>query len=230
LGYPADIARNTNEEALEKYVFFSILRHPMKRALAGFHQVEVFLMMNWYGAQIDKIGLKWWNQSCIDLSDATWVNTDTDHLCLGSEPQSDDMTRIGRLVAFLDDIVTFGFHDQHVMPMTYQISVNPLFTKLKTEWKPRFFDIDSLNDVIGNLSKAVGVTYSKSSPTMKRDDFPWVVRWEELTKWASLESNDTNGNRSILAKSAIRKLCTLYQNDVNCLPYNVPECEESWAL
>ena len=58
LKYASDNAQslqidNMNEESLDRYHFLSVLRHPIERALAGIHQVEVFWMMNWIDPVID---------------------------------------------------------------------------------------------------------------------------------------------------------------------------------
>ena len=46
----------------------------------------------------------------------------------------------------------------------------------------------------------------------------WIVKWNELVEMTA------NGN--VQAKSALMKLCSLYCNDVSCLPYDIPECKE----
>ena len=45
----------------------------------------------------------------------------------------------------------------------------------------------------------------------------WAFRWKELVALVPQYK---------LAKLAVEKLCRLYRQDVECLPYDVPECRE----
>eukprot|EP00957_Ditylum_brightwellii_P073701 5600675-Ditylum_brightwellii.AAC.1 len=47
---------------LNQYSFYCFIQHLMEQFLAGFHQIEIFLHMNWISGPINKLGLSWWNK------------------------------------------------------------------------------------------------------------------------------------------------------------------------
>jgi len=223
--------------------FMATIRHPMDRILAGYHQVEVFLRMDWFGDTIEKFDLKWWNRYCI-VETEEWKERDVRHRCTSVERKSDDVTRLKRYHAFLDDIRTIGFYDHHIMPMTYQMQITHHVVVSRNIY---YFDTKSIPAVLGNISSIILDDNNKPHNTnnvvkMKRQDSnPWVIRWKELQSWAATSerdknsdtttdttSNDNNNNSNdevmVLAKGAIQKMCNLYKNDIDCLPYDVPEC------
>uniref|UniRef100_A0A7S2WEI2 Sulfotransferase family protein n=1 Tax=Eucampia antarctica TaxID=49252 RepID=A0A7S2WEI2_9STRA len=217
---------------MDQYAFYSFVRHPMERFLAGFHQIEIFWRMNWIAGKIDKLGLLWWNTSCILSSE--YEELDSHHPCTGSEPKSDVITRLGRLNSFLDDIESVGYFDQHIIPITYQLSVSPLITELSEKAQPQFFDIESMDDVSDTLATVTGYTmqkkdeYRKMVRTKDQDDkMTWIIFWSELTELATSGQGLKNAiNREAKsAQNAIEKMCYLYENDVKCLPYDIPECK-----
>jgi len=230
-------------ENLGQYTFFGFVRHPMERFLAGFHQVEVFWTMEWFNGDIKRHGLQWWNQSCLPMPTnltkgkgkrrKSWHQKNRTktavrlHPCTGSEIRNDDATRLGRLNAFLDDIATVGYFDKHIMPITYQLSINRAFTESSEEFQPLVFDIKSMNDVIDFIAKQETgdvLRNGDKNTNMKRkgdERQPWVIKWSELKEMAS-----SGGDREAqLAQNAIEKMCSLYETDVRCLPYDVPECK-----
>jgi hypothetical protein len=226
--------------SLENYAFFAFVRHPMSRFLAGFHQIEVFWRMNWISGLIDEKGLQWWNKFCISTPSGGYLEKDDKHLCTGSDPQSDGVTRLGRLSAFLDDIDRVGYFDQHIMPISYQLSISALSTELSLELHPRYFDIESMDDLSDVIATAImghpledsDKTHQMSRPKKAGDNekMPWVISWSELTIIASSTVGgeedivETRKEQQLLAQTIIKKMCRLYENDVECLPYDIPQC------
>ena len=97
--------------------------------------------------------------------------------------------------------------------MSYLISSNEFHSRAK------YFDIkhvDRLTEIVALSAGKEGKRHS----SMKRGDsgqgMDWVLRWDELVTLSRSEE---------LARLAIEKLCHLYQTDVTCLPYDVPECD-----
>ena len=228
--------------SLENYAFFAFVRHPMSRFLAGFHQIEVFWRMNWISGLIDEFDLQWWNKFCISTPPGGYLERDDKHLCTGSDPQSDVVTRLGRLNVFLDDIDRVGYFDQHIMPISYQLSISALSTELSLELQPRYFDLgsmDDLSDVIATVIMGHPLEGSdkyrqmsrpkKAGDSSSNEKMPWAISWSELTMIASSTGGEEDiveirKEEQLLAQKIIKKMCRLYENDVECLPYDIPEC------
>lgn len=208
----APVASDLSTIDFDQYQFLSVVRHPMHHALAGYHQVEVFWIMNWITKLIDEKHLTWWNTTCLN---STWgSDKKADRPCKGTKPLTTITTRLERLNAFLDELLEKGFWDQHIAPITYIISVS--------QFKERavYFDIQSITNLTAAMKRGVDKDPAKPFVYMERGDgiaagMDWQVRWNELVEWSS---------KYDLATRAIEKLCHLYRNDVDCLPYNVPEC------
>lgn len=231
-----EMAPSEVREPLGHYTFYAFVRHPLKRFLAGFHQIEVFWRMGWFDPYINKFHLQWWNKSCTLQTDSCKWTVKSKHQCTGSDPNQDLVTRLGRLHAFMDDIARVGFFDQHVMPISYQFSVNTLFANLKSKETqlPVIFDIASMNQVHDSLSELVrGRNLSKQEKIvqMSRNNagnsmdpsMPWVVTWAELTTIVTSMQHPDHEVAS--AKTAIERMCRMFQNDIQCLPYDIPECQ-----
>jgi len=212
-GPSLNVEQNSMEEIIARYDFLSVLRHPMERALAGFHQVEIFWLMNWIDIPIDKFGLSWFNKTCLN---STWGSekkkAERKYQCKGDEPKTTTQRRLRRLNDFLDEIEKKGFWDQHITPMSYIIASN------KFHHHARYFDIQHID----NLTDIIATSAGKPKETfglMKRGNYrgaDWIVKWKELV---------TLSTDYELARLAVGKLCRLYRNDITCLPYNVPECD-----
>lgn len=205
-----------SEESLNRYHFISVLRHPLERALAGFHQVELFWNKNWINHTIHKKQLRWWNKTCLNSTWTPLTKVIQYNPCRGSDPKTTTERRLKRLNDFLDEIEEKGFWDQHVMPMTYLIATN------RARQRARYFDIKYVNTLTTILAQSAGKEQFFEFLYMQRggmnNGMDWVIRWKELVDLAP---------KFELANSAIEKLCHLYQNDVACLPYDVPECKSS---
>lgn len=200
-----------SEEELRHYDFFSVLRHPMERALAGIHQVEIFWIMNWISGPIEEYNLTWWDKTCLN---STWgENTIRKHPCKGSPRETTTERRLQRLNDLLDEVEEKGFWDQHIAPMTYLIATD------KFSMRSSFFDIAYVNNLTSIIAQNAGKKVKYPETKMKRGDpssgQDWVFKWKDLV---------TLMPHHELAKSAVAKLCNLYQNDVKCLTYDVPEC------
>ena len=202
------------EKELDQYKFISVLRHPLERALAGFHQVEVFYQKKWINRTINERQLQWWNKTCLN---STWEGQSNvqPHACLGSHRKTTTERRLQRLNDFLNEIVEKGFWDQHVTPMTYLIASNR-FHKRTT-----YFDIKHLNVLVDIILKSAGkkeydIVFHEQKRGGIENGQDWVIKWDELVELApKFES----------AQLAIGKLCRMYQSDVDCLPYDVQECK-----
>ena len=208
-----NIEANANEEIFDQYEFLSVLRHPMDRALAGVHQIEIFWLMNWIDGPITRFGLSWWNTTCLNSTYASEIKAKGKYQCMGTKPQSSTTQRLRRLNDFLEEVEEKGYWDQHITPMSYLISSNKFHSRAK------YFDIkhvDRLTEIVALSAGKEGKRHS----SMKRGDsgqgMDWVLRWDELVTLSRSEE---------LARLAIEKLCHLYQTDVTCLPYDVPECD-----
>jgi len=227
-----DILKPDNWGPFDQYNFYTFIRNPVERFLAGFHQIEVFWRMNWFSSNIDKFELQWWNQSCGAKGNSSYEVLDKKHLCTGSEPQLNVAVRIGRLNAFLDDIARVGYFDQHIMPITYQFFSNPLFQEKSQDLHPSIFDVHSMDELGDSLSAVIRghklsqrekFRYVERNKIVGMDDaMPWVMSWKELKKVASEKDNNAEAR---LAKAVIEKICILYEHDVRCLPYDIPECK-----
>ena len=231
----------------DNYDYYAFVRHPLQRFLAGFHQVEVFWRMNWFDATIKKFDLQFWDKFCTLQEGSKFTVLSKSYQCTGSEPKQDILTRLGRLHAFMDDIDRVGFFDQHIMPISYQLKINVLYKELKTEeTQPVVFDIASMtgvHDSLMNIVQGRNLTAGEKFVKMNRNKsnsmnplMPWVVSLDELTTIANSMHNQTDvaatddllvvRNQEInLAKDIIEKMCRLFENDVRCLPYDIPECQ-----
>ena len=202
--------QDLNDEELGRYTFFSVIRHPLERALAGVHQVEVFWIMGWIDGPIREMNLAWWNKTCLN---STWGDARM-RPCAGSRKETTTERRLQRLNDFLDEIEEKGYWDQHITPMTYLIATN--------DYSPRstFYDIASANNIIGIINQASGKENEAGKQAMKRrggeDGQDWAFKWEELKSLLP---------HHYLAKEAVKKLCHLYQRDVECFGYDIPQCE-----
>mmetsp|Transcript_25754 Transcript_25754/g.54721 ORF Transcript_25754/g.54721 Transcript_25754/m.54721 type:complete len:685 (+) Transcript_25754:69-2123(+) len=209
---PIDIS-STPDEILKKYRFFSVIRHPMQRVLSGIHQFEVFWILNWVAGKINQEGLTWWNKTCLN---STWGSDTIRELpCQGTQPITTTESRLQRLNDFLDDITNRGFFDQHIAPMTHLIRINKIHPYAD------YFDIEHVSNIVQAICDASGKKEASITVHMPRGNLSngmdWVIFWDELVN-LSLEHE--------LAKNAMSKMCHLYRNDVECLPYDVPECAQ----
>lgn len=212
---PIDLS-STPDEILKKYRFFSVIRHPMQRVLSGIHQFEVFWILNWVTGKINQEGLTWWNKTCLN---STWGSDTTRELpCQGTQPITTTESRLQRLNDFLDDITDRGFFDQHIAPMTHLIRINKIHPYAD------YFDIEHVSEIVQAICDASGKKERSITVHMKRGDLTdgmdWAMRWDEVVD-LSLEYE--------LAKNAMSKMCHLYRNDVECLPYDVPECSQFYG-
>ncbi|KAL7532176.1 hypothetical protein ACHAWF_004038 [Thalassiosira exigua] len=205
-----------NEEIFDKYDFLSVLRHPMDRALAGFHHIEVFWLHNWIDTPIDRLGLSWYNKTCLNNTWASDTKAKGKHQCIGSKPETTTQKRLRRLNDFLEEVEQKGFWDQHIAPMTYLIFSN------RFRNHARYFDIKHIDRLTDIISTSAGKAPKPYFPFMKRggldQGMDWVIRRDELVTLAH--------DGETLAHSAIEKLCHLYHNDVMCFPYDIPECDK----
>jgi hypothetical protein len=228
-----------SEAVASNYTFISFLRHPMDRALAGFHQAEVFYLMGWYDWAIEKHNLNWWNDSCINT---TFGVRKRKHTCAGSEPKSDLDTRTRRLIRYLDEVQRVGFFDQHHAPLTYllarweeQLALAGTENRLefqslpslgsgatKNRLKTLFFDLALLDDVSSTLATKASTPFNPRhamSRNSETGDLNWIVTWQELLSSASEDAN-----------TARRLLCDIYEKDVRCLAKAWPSAESACDL
>jgi len=217
LKYASDNASPLNietasEEIFDQYRFLSILRHPMDRALAGFHQIEVFWLMNWVDDPIDRLGLTWYNKTCLNFTWASETKAKGKYQCTGSKPHTSTQRRLRRLNNFLDELEEKGFWDEHITPISYIISSN------KFNSRARYFDIKDIDQLTKIIATSAGKVKKRHSPMARGDSaqgMDFAVTWKELVTLSPDQE---------LAHLAIEKLCRLYHSDVTCLPYDVPEC------
>lgn len=210
---PTISSEDMTEEELDGYTFFSVLRHPLERALAGIYQVEVSWLMDWIGGPISKFNLTWWDKTCLN---STWGG-DRDatrkYPCTGSHRQTTTERRLRRLNDFLDEVEEKGYWDQHIAPMTYLIATN------KFRDRSSYFDIAYVGNLTNIMAQSARKEVKTAKHSMMRGDESngqdWAFRWKELVALVPHHN---------LAKSAVTKLCHLYQHDVECLPYDIPEC------
>jgi hypothetical protein len=220
--YYANFPREIPTKKIRKNIYFSFLRHPLDRILAGHHQVERLLREHpmQFSVFHQKFHLTWWNTSCIEdsgYSDAS----ENPFICTGTKPASDFQARFGRLNSFLDDQIRVGFFDQHTTPMVSLIATNDIFRRNASVY---YFNLDD----IARFSHALSSMYNrpvydaKGKQRMSRTTgskvhhYKWIVTWDEILKEAKTES---------LAQEVLRKLCTLYRQDVECFPFQVQECD-----
>jgi len=196
------------------YTFISFVRHPLDRALAGYHQMEVFYQFGWLKAVIPRFGLTWWDSHCLNSTFGV-ASFKRGHTCSGSVPNNSRDTVLRRLVGYLEEVDRIGFFDQHLTPMSWLLATHPVATS------PRafVFDMKAMHNVSKVLSTFTGHTWygirEKKRDTTK-DNLPWAISWKELV----IESAT-----SPMALRAVELLCRLYRDDIMCLPYDVPECE-----
>jgi hypothetical protein len=222
--------RNTKTDApqldlaqafFKNYTFISFLRNPLERALAGFHQMEIFIRMGWLNAPIEKFNLTWWNEHC---TDSDWGDPSRKYVCKGSTPHSDMETRLRNLVAYLEEVKRVGFFDEHHTPLTYQLArwerkVGRIHRRLPDgvpKPKTMFFDLALLTEIKKTLAAKVSMRSGSAPPKlpgnhrMGRKDFsqdpPWIITWGDLI-----------ASTSNYAFAARRLLCNLYKEDVQCL-------------
>jgi len=195
--------------------FISFVRHPLDRALAGYHQLEVFYQFGWFDIPIDQYGLRWWDNNCLN---STYGNPllPRKKTCSGSVPNNSQETVLRRLVGYLEEIERVGFIDQHLTPMSWLMATNPVSAS------PRafVFDMKQMGNVSDVLTNFTGFKWGRlqrmSRPSQKQENMPWAVSWKELV----IESAT-----SPMALRAVELLCHLYRDDIMCLPYDIPECE-----
>jgi len=115
--------------------------------------------------------------------------------------------RLQRLNDVLDEIKEKGYWDQHIAPMAYPMATNKLSDR------SLYFDISFVDNVTKIIAQAAGKEVRKVTNKMSRGDgnngMDWAFRWKELVDLVPQHK---------LAKSAVEKLCHLYQQDVECLP------------
>ena len=216
-----ELVTATKDVQFQDITFYTFLRHPVRRLLAGFHQLEVFIRLGWIDKDIEGFGLTWWNSSCFNTTYGK-KRDEVKYYCEGSVDENDVDGKLRRLLGLLDDIDTKGFFDQHITPLTYLISSSDAYQRGSDL---RMYDMKDMDTFYQSLSDKIGSKVRWSPPThklMKREKgtgMVWVIERDDLLFWAHNESNP-------LAMEAIRKICQLYSNDINCLPFPVPECDD----
>ena len=218
LNYPKDV----NDKIVQRNIFFTFLRHPLDRILAGYHQVERLLRSypDRYVPWVKRNKISWWNSSCIDTTYGEKLgNGPTRLVCTATEPASDFQARFARLDAFLDDQLRVGFFDQHTTPMASLISSSEVFKRANTIL---YFNLDHIEEFSKAFSKRYNrPMYNTEAKLMSRNigavhQYKWIVTWDEVMEKRGTEP---------LAQEVLRKLCLLYRHDVECFPYRVPECD-----
>jgi hypothetical protein len=211
-------------EDQSNFTLISFIRHPLKRALAGYHQFELFMRKGWIEGTIAPL-MTYHKLYCLDSlwgCDSKGIKSVCN--CTGSEPSNSNKSRIRRLNGFLDDIQRIGFVDQHITPLSLQLQAHPARN-------PLIFDINDIMNVSNVLSVALNRPLPSDEKPMSRnttardyskpyspsDGKAWMVLWDELLFWKEDMPE---------AAEAIRKLCHLYRQDVDCFSeaYNIPEC------
>ena len=154
--------------------------------------------------------MTWWDRTCLN---STWGEEKHKNPCKGSHRQTTTERRLQRLNDFLDEIEEKGYWDQHITPMTYLIATN------KFRAHSSYFDITFVGNLTSIIAQSAGKKVRSVQTKMKRGDKSsgqdWAFTWDELVSQVPHHK---------LAKSAVTKLCHLYQHDVECLQYDVPEC------
>ena len=234
--------------ALRKSILFTVTRHPLDKALAGFHMVEIFLRMGWLTGRIRSLQLSWWNVSCIDAPNGTLVyNREGPHTCLGRPGAGTADPRFNRLHAFLDDIMRVGYFDEHIFPITQMLYLSKSARRAAGDWMA--IDIANHSALTGLLSEhagvmtrgsslfgtAVGVLADPGTAEVDRSGthqthhpmsrgatgnpaMPWAIRLDELVRHAQ---------RDPTAAAALNKLCCVYSADLECMraTYPAPYCD-----
>lgn len=225
---------------INDYVFISFVRHPLNRILSGFHQLEIFVRLNWYARTIREFGLQWWNHYCLD---SPYGVKPRKHICSGSIPNNDLSTVLSRLIGFLEEVEEIGFYDQHITPISYLIATNPIQgdARVKTgvrndidmntdtvpaTKKALIFDLYSMNSVGTLLGDVTGMTWPNISAKERmvgntNNEYPWTINWKDLV---AIDATNPLRNR------VIALLCRLYRVDVECLPYSIPECNSIYGI
>lgn len=243
------------ESLLHQYLFISFVRHPLERALAAHHQMEVFFHNGWLTKTIEKYDLRWWNSHCpINVAayrnDSNGPGTEmisNKYKCIPKmPPTAATVTEVAlrRLLVFLEEVSSIGFYDQHITPMSYLMATSPVLASQHA----LMFDIKSMFKVEEVLSRYTGGlrwnrTVEKSRDSMNKTIFPWILKWNELVSLSQgmrtdskpgdplshfpLQSPILTGQSVLanLASRAIELLCSLYKDDIHCFPYDIPECK-----
>lgn len=207
------------DDMIANSTFVSFVRHPLDRALAGYHQVEVFYQFGWFDMTIDMFSLRWWDSHCLNTTYGTPA-AERKYNCAGSPPSNAPETVLGRLVGYLEEIDRVGFIDQHLTPMSWLMATNPVVASRRAF----VFDMKAMFDVEAVLGTFTGMRWGRvvqmSRPSRKQDDMPWAVSWKGLVAQRAT---------SALAQRAVELLCQLYRDDIQCLPYVIPECNDAAA-
>jgi hypothetical protein len=204
---------------LDSYTFISFIRNPVERALAGYHQMEIFYVMGWLDRTVKLNGIKWWDRNCLDTTYGFPLTRSMN--CSGSVPDSSDRTVLRRFVDYLEEIERVGFYDQHQTPISYLMATSSVVVSPRSF----YFDIKSMFKVEERLTEMTGKKWNrlvkKSREKPDRKAMPWSLSWKQLV--GMQENSDTIA--AGLATKAINLVCELYRNDVECLPYTIPECK-----
>ena len=206
------------DELLSNYSYISFIRNPVERALAGYHQLEIFYHMGWLDRTVSMYGVSFWNQHCLNTTYGKPTKRSLN--CTGSAPDSSMQTVLRRIIGYFEEIDRIGFYDQHQTPMSYLIASSSIIVS------PRlyFFDMKTMFDVDEILSNVTGRKWNRLVKMKRapddRKDTPWSLTWKEL---AALRSG-SESNIIELASKAVDLVCRLYKSDIDCLPYDIPEC------
>jgi len=212
------VFETVTEQVLSEYLFVSFVRNPVERALAAHHQMEIFFHKGWLNKQIERHGLRWWDTNCLNT---TVGYLERKYQCSGTVPTTATDVALKRLVTFLEEISSIGFYDQHITPMSYLMATNPIVMSSHS----LLFDINLMFKVGEVLSNVTGLEFKrvvgKNRDLFPRNLFPWIFKWQELV----VLSNGYNKVNAALALQAIKLICTLYHEDLECFSYSVPECQ-----
>ena len=225
-----------SDEILRQYTFLSFLRHPIDRALSGYHQLERVLRLGYLDKMIEKYNLRWWNTSCIDSPYGLSTTKKQKYECTATRPSKTLSARLSRLNAFLDELIRLGSFDQHTAPLTMLMQRNPV-KRVVPNTRSFYFNLDDITAVHQALSRHYNRPYTPVGPKMSRSEsliaqqYTWIVTWKELLDEANITSSTftsssrhTSNNPPSLAGTVLQKLCEFYRHDVECLPFEVPEC------
>mmetsp|Transcript_14647 Transcript_14647/g.22887 ORF Transcript_14647/g.22887 Transcript_14647/m.22887 type:complete len:293 (-) Transcript_14647:212-1090(-) len=246
----------SDDTVFTDHTFFTFLRHPLDRALAGYHQIEVFYHLGWIDAPIRKYNLQWWKTSCFNTTYGEGM--ETTFRCTGNVTMQHTKERLLRFNHFLDEIAMIGFYDEHITPLTYLIESSPVTHQAVK--KPLVFDLqnfDVVKDVFTNLN-----AFAESRKLQDFDTAMAVFRNEVMAN-ATTESNTRRNrlksspremvrpknkeaekegmhwiisqedlvewvNNSVPgASEALSKLCHMYRQDIECFSsYESSCCDE----
>jgi hypothetical protein len=207
-------------DMLHKMVFLSYVRNPVERALAGYHQMELFFQSGWLDNDIELYGLQWWKHHCpnttLGRSNSIYScgYTDTD--------RSSTEHALLRLLVYFNEVSSLGFYDQHITPMTYLLATNPVSGSSRS----LLFDVSSMSKVAqvltGFTNQQWDGTVVNHRTGLDKAKYPWMFTWKDLVRISHGDDSAT----ATLASRAVLIICELYRDDIGCFPYTVSECNQ----